>query len=1048
MKKLLLFSPVLFLLVLMPIILADTFYSLDHTQNLGDAQVDEPTPNTNINGVELKINGVADASQIYLAFNNSATLSTCDLVSAELFLTVREGRGAGSYNVDVHEVNLSDIGAYWGETVITWNNQPCGTGFGEFKYCNNTYSERVAVTGEDIFAFNITATVKKAIAKSQDNFSVALRTLGGGGTPVGFNSRSATNVSARPFINYSCIAAPPPVVINDTKPNITISYPSNSSTIGNTTDYPLWIYGYTAVQNGSIANTTINNTNWNNIGNDTNFNFTFNGTMREGIWVVNITTNSSYGNTTSSILTFTIDLTTPTLKSSLSGNDTLVSVHENLTYDVNASDSEKIYLFNVSTTEGYEFEVTGMNVTQYIYNGSINISGYGVGKHTLTTQTCDAHTKTKIEDWDEIIGLDDRITYNFGEDYFLIRPLDPTLIEEVTTEKLQDRYSFTYKKNPLNKKEDIVFIVSSSQFIDIIGNDKKYSGWLVIPKLKKWIDFNTEDKKKLKYIITRLSDYSVAIEIKGLKNDEFTFNSAGTLNCIRKDYAYYIYNTSVSYDTRATANTPTTLGLSITYKDIVLNSTALITYNDTHYTVNNISSSNQHNYTINITPPQYTEAVAEINFTWNYTLNDVVYSIQNYTQIIDSIFLTLHGNLSNTSAINFSFYDEGNNSKIDTANINGDFNYLTDSTFSPDLTDTTNLTVAIYPTGADTSGDYVVYYSGTGYTERRYAETSAIYNNNTQVIKLYLLKTATGGYATFQIIDIYSNAISEVTGTMKKLIGGSLVTVEQQTSDGSGLMTFFVNPDDDYTFTFSKSGYVTFTTTLRPITTEIYTITLEAEGVTDVPPYSTEIEYFFSPSNTVLNNDTSYDFQFNLSSGYWDITDCTLNLKNDSETLANSSVTYDTRNCDISITFNTGNQTTIISEATYELNGTITETVKVQYTVKYTYKGEFSFMNFIDDVKAFAGAGFNDFTRMIIAFIFIFSITAAASSQIEGFRDPESLIILAWALVLFFSYVGFLTVNYEAIPEIKGLAEGWLKQYIIFIMFSLGAGSYIISKHR
>ncbi|GAG77951.1 unnamed protein product, partial [marine sediment metagenome] len=65
------------------------------------------------------------------------------------------------------------------------------------------------------------------------------------------------------------------------------------------------------------------------------------------------------------------------------------------------------------------------------------------------------------------------------------------------------------------------------------------------------------------------------------------------------------------------------------------------------------------------------------------------------------------------------------------ANINGDFNYFTDKVFSPHLIDTTNLTVAIYPTRASTSGSYTVYYSAIGYPERRYIEPSAIYNNNT-----------------------------------------------------------------------------------------------------------------------------------------------------------------------------------------------------------------------------------------------------------------------------------------------------------------------------
>ena len=848
------------------------------------------------------------------------------------------------------------------------------------------------------------------------------------------------------------VYVPPPIPenINNTKPNITISYPVEYSTIGNTTDYPLLIYGNITVQNGSIVNTSINSSDWLNAGNVTNFNFTFNGTMREGIWIINITTNSTYGNQTSEVLTFTIDLTEPVIQSSLSRNNTLIYAYTNLTYNLTFSDSEKVYSFNVSTLEGYLYETTGVNATKYIYNGSINVSAYGIGKHILTTETCDAHTKNEIGEWEEVIGEDKRITYNFGGDYFFIRPLDPTLIGEVNTNKLSDRYTFTYKKNTEKKKEDFIFIISSTQYIDILGNDKKYSGWLVIPKLNKWIDFNNKDKKKLKYTLTRLSDYSVAVEIKGLKGNEFTFDSAGDLNCIRKDYSYYIYNYTVSYDARATSGTPTKLDFSIIYKDIPLNSTAILKYNYTSYTAENISTVAHINYTINVTPQQYTVSETDINFTWNYTLNDTKFTIlYNYTQTIDSILLVNYGNLSNASAINFTLYNESSNKANILGAIRGTFYYLTSSVFSPILAATTNLSVAIYPTGASTSGSYVVYYSAAGFPERRYTETTAIYNNNTQLINLYLLPEGEGAYATFRIIDIYSNPIVTVEGTMQKLLGGTLKTIEQQTSDGSGVMTFFVNPDDDYTFIFSKEGYVTYSATIRPITTEIYTVTLQAEGEADTPSYSTDITYLFTPANIVLNNDTNYNFTFNLTSGYWDITDCTLALKNTSNTLISSSSSYTTRDCSIRIEFNTGhNFTTLISEATYQLNGTVTEIVSTQYSIKYTYIGEFSFMNFIDDLRAFAGAGFNDFTRMILAFIVIFSIVAVASSQISGFRDPESLIILAWGLVLFFSYVGFLTVNYESIPDIAGVGKEWLQQYIIFLLFSLGAGSYIINKHK
>lgn len=692
-------------------------------------------------------------------------------------------------------------------------------------------------------------------------------------------------------------------VQNNTQPIVTVTYPSNFTTLGNNTDYPLLIYGTVTVQNGTLYNTTVNSTNWYNKGNRSNFNFTFNGSMTEGLWVLNVSSNSTHGNRSSKIIEFRIDVTQPATFSTLY-NSTLIYAYDNLTFDINMTDSQNITRFNIST-ETYKQEFTNLDTTKFIYNASIDVSTFGIGKHILTVAGCD-----------------------------------------------------------------------------------------------------------------------------------------DALNCNTTDYAYYIYNYTVFYESRVPMDIPTDIKLSINYKDIILNGTAIMSYNTTSYVINNKSANNYINFSTNITPPYFSTYTNYINLSFNYTLNNTWFSTINYTQTVDNVVLGWYGNVSNVSAINFSFWDELNNSQITNANIEGVFTYLGSNTFSPKLTNTNNLSVAIYPTGSVLEGSYIVYFSGTGYTERRYSEPDATYNNNTQLIRLYMLQTAEGGYATFRIEDIYSNIISGVTCTMQKSIGGSTVTIEKQTSDATGLASFFVNPDDDYTFTFSKTGYETYTATIRPTTSEIYTVTLGSVEEETVPSYATGILYTFSPSNTVLNNQTNYTFSFNMSSTYWDITDCYLTLKNATDTLATATGSYTTESCYVSTIANTGRQTIIINEVTYELNDTTVEVVSMQYAVKYTYTGEFSLKSFIDDIRSFAEAGFNDFTRMIIAFIVIFSIVAFMSSNYFSLRDPEILLILAWVLVLFFSYLEFFTINLEAIPDIAGL-----RQYLLFYLFTLGAGSYIIRRH-
>jgi len=177
---------------------------------------------------------------------------------------------------------------------------------------------------------------------------------------------------------------------------------------------------------------------------------------------------------------------------------------------------------------------------------------------------------------------------------------------------------------------------------------------------------------------------------------------------------------------------------------------------------------------------------------------------------------------------------------------------------------------------------------------------------------------------------------------------------------------------------------------------------------------------------------------FNMTSDYWTITDCTLYILNGTTVLDSSSVSYDADSCDIAITYNTDSYETIISRATYSLNGTEINT-SVEYRVWYTYTGQFSLRNFLDDLKSFGDAGFSDTTRMIIAFLIIVCITAFTSIKM-GLREPISLTVLVIGMIWFFAYLGWLTINYESIPT------EWLKQYILAILLSLIGGSYLMNE--
>jgi len=91
-----------------------------------------------------------------------------------------------------------------------------------------------------------------------------------------------------------------------------------------------------------------------------------------------------------------------------------------------------------------------------------------------------------------------------------------------------------------------------------------------------------------------------------------------------------------------------------------------------------------------------------------------------------------------------------------------------------------------------------------------------------------------------------------------------------------------------------------------------------------------------------------YDLSFSMDSEYWDITGCTLYLKNGTNTINSSSTAFTTTSCDIKIPINADGYSSIISQAVYNLNNSDDLIVSTQYLVVTRYEGDFSLKNFLD----------------------------------------------------------------------------------------------------
>lgn len=410
--------------------------------------------------------------------------------------------------------------------------------------------------------------------------------------------------------------------------------------------------------------------------------------------------------------------------------------------------------------------------------------------------------------------------------------------------------------------------------------------------------------------------------------------------------------------------------------------------------------------------------------------------------------ITNNTNTYQTKAINFSYLDESTETAITvntTVEINGtiDGSNYTIFTFSEKNKKSTQ--IFINPKYSEITANYQVQSDNDPtYPERRFTVTSTTLNDNLQEVNFYLLKLSTGIYVRFRTIDNNDNPIVGATARMRKTIDGQLVTIESDITDGSGLVTFFADPNTDYTFDFSKTGFGTVTTVIRPTSSEIYNIVMggSSPGTAINYSYYTGLKYDFSPDGIVLNNDTRYNFTFNITSSYWNITDCYIEIKDENFTgITSDQGTFSSTLCQANVNYTTTNLSILRVLGLVEINEIVNLTFDPAYRVQETYQGEASLKTFLDDLKGFQGAGFSTFTLMTIAFLIIIVATGAISA-FAGIQNIDGVIILFVSLVWLFSYIGWLTFNYPTVPSFFGL-----QQYLIAYVLSLMGGAFIIQRN-
>lgn len=408
-----------------------------------------------------------------------------------------------------------------------------------------------------------------------------------------------------------------------------------------------------------------------------------------------------------------------------------------------------------------------------------------------------------------------------------------------------------------------------------------------------------------------------------------------------------------------------------------------------------------------------------INFSFIYSGNTIYSSKLSY-QIINSAVLSICNATYNVPFINFTFKDESSSSSINATIPTSTFVYwLGSGTVNKTLTYSNNTannnyTFCFSPTNRNVTIDMILQYQGTDYPQRIYNPTVMSFSNSTYNKTLYLLSVVDGLYVTFQVINTAEQVISGVLINATRTIGSEDVVVGDGTTDSSGTVTFWLNPNFQHIIQAFKSGYKTGTLSVFP-TQSSYTIQLGTTTTVTEQDYVKGIKISIKPTANQLNNGTSYNFNMTLNSSYWDVESFGFVLRNSTTGDILGSNSSSSNGGIVSFDLNTGNNTTIIMQYYYVINSTYQNYTRTWTVADLTANTGFGVVTLFNRFKTYLTTGdgifgLNDFGVAIIIFIIIFGSVGIASWK-WSITSPAIITTILFVEVLLFDVVLGLLPN-------------------------------------
>ncbi len=476
-------------------------------------------------------------------------------------------------------------------------------------------------------------------------------------------------------------------------------------------------------------------------------------------------------------------------------------------------------------------------------------------------------------------------------------------------------------------------------------------------------------------------------------------------------------------------------------------SSASLIYNGTDKGSATITSLGNNNFNISQTIDIPLE---DGNNSWffNLTIDGILGSSLSQQQSVGLINLTFCQTApQNIPYINFTFTNETTNQEDLNASISSSiWNYfLGTGTINKSLSYANTTESFFYdfcfnPPNQTLSTTLEIAYTNTESQQRVFFPTLLTLSNITAQQTLFLLPTNLGLFTQFFTQDTIGNTLVGVLATITRTLGGSPITVTSDTTDGSGLVVFFLNPDITYTGTFSLTGFITNTFTFVPIT-DLRTVIMGSTTIAAVngSTISLGTSYEIQPSNESLNNNTIITFSFNVTSPET-ITLISMNITNSTNQVgfqSNAGQGF------ISENINTQNNTRLFGEFIIE-TGNETLTIRQVWVVGIEFVGDYSLFR---QLTLFNDYGFGEFIKFLIVLSVIVGSLIFMSRDDQTETDEIKMVVVT-LIVWAFSVVGWLDTGVvvgSTTANINALTQ-FSNQYGIAILTTAGATYFILRR--